>query len=91
MPENLGQKGLTKVVKICVKIMPELLSKGVNWLKRVKSMLGGSIYAGFSQYGGWLFQVLSLRGDGGAARLEQGRLVCEANLQVEGGTRRGGG
>jgi hypothetical protein len=30
MPENLGQKGLTKGVKICVKIMPDFISKGSN-------------------------------------------------------------
>jgi hypothetical protein len=41
MPENLGQKGLTKVVKICVKITPDFLSKeqmeverGTNWWQR---------------------------------------------------------
>jgi hypothetical protein len=28
MPKNLEQKGLTKVVKICVKIIPDFVSKG---------------------------------------------------------------
>jgi hypothetical protein len=28
MPENLGQKGLTKIVKICVKIRRIFVSKG---------------------------------------------------------------
>jgi hypothetical protein len=44
MPENLGQKGLTKVVKFCVKITPDFVSKGqmdvkrgIIVLKRVKS------------------------------------------------------
>jgi hypothetical protein len=30
MPKNLGQKGLTGGVKICVKIMPDFISKGSN-------------------------------------------------------------
>jgi hypothetical protein len=39
MTENLGQKELTKVVKICVKIMPYFESKGSNGVKRGKMML----------------------------------------------------
>jgi hypothetical protein len=34
MPKNLGQKGLTKVVKICVKITPDFVSKGQMDVKR---------------------------------------------------------
>jgi hypothetical protein len=34
MPKNLGQKGFTKVVKICVKIMPDFMSKGQIDVKR---------------------------------------------------------
>jgi hypothetical protein len=45
MPENLGQKGLTNIVKVCVKITPDFVSKGqmdvkrgIMMLKRVKSV-----------------------------------------------------
>jgi hypothetical protein len=34
MPENLGQEGLTKVVKICVKITPDFVSTGQMDVKR---------------------------------------------------------
>jgi hypothetical protein len=34
MPENLGQKGLTKVVKICVKITPDFVSIGLLEVKK---------------------------------------------------------
>jgi hypothetical protein len=34
MPENVEQKGLTKVVKICVKITPDFVSKGQMDVKR---------------------------------------------------------
>jgi hypothetical protein len=34
MPENLGQKGLTKVVKICVTITPDFSVKGTNGCQR---------------------------------------------------------
>jgi hypothetical protein len=30
MPKNLGQKGVTKVVKICVKITPDFCVKETN-------------------------------------------------------------
>jgi hypothetical protein len=34
MPENLGQKGLTEVVKICINITPDFVSKGQKDVKR---------------------------------------------------------
>jgi hypothetical protein len=34
MPENLGQKGLTKVVKVCIKITLDFVSKGQMDVKR---------------------------------------------------------
>jgi hypothetical protein len=34
MPENLGQKGLTKGVKCGVKIMPDFVSKGIEWMSK---------------------------------------------------------
>jgi hypothetical protein len=39
MPENLEQKGLTKVVKICVKITPDFMSKEQMDVKRGIMML----------------------------------------------------
>jgi hypothetical protein len=64
MPENLGQKGLTKVVKICVKIMLDFMSRGLIDVKRnimmskrrqigVKevSKLCWLMYTGFSRFG----------------------------------------
>jgi hypothetical protein len=39
MPANLGQKGLTKVVKICVKIIPSLFQRGQMDVKRGNMVL----------------------------------------------------
>jgi hypothetical protein len=39
MLKNLGQKGLTKVVKICVKITLDFVSKGSNGVKRGNMVL----------------------------------------------------
>jgi hypothetical protein len=54
MPENLRQKGLTKVVKICVKIMPDFVAKGAKGYQKgyygVKTE-SRQMYAGFSQTG----------------------------------------
>jgi hypothetical protein len=51
MPENLGQKGLTKVMKIYVKIMPNFVSKGQMDVKGGNMMLKwvNRINAGFSK------------------------------------------
>jgi hypothetical protein len=64
MPENFGAKRLTKVVKICVKIMPDFMPRGLIDVKRnimmskwrqigVKevSKLCWLMYTGFSRFG----------------------------------------
>jgi hypothetical protein len=51
MPKNLGQKGLTKVMKIYVKIPPNFVSKGQMDVKGGNMMLKrvNRINAGFSK------------------------------------------
>jgi hypothetical protein len=46
MSENLRQKGLTKVVKICVKITPDFVSKAQMDVKRGIMVLKGGVKNG---------------------------------------------
>jgi hypothetical protein len=63
MPENLGQKGLTNIVKVCVKITPDFVSKWSNGCQKgdyeVKreSKQAGLMYTGFSRCRVWLLPV----------------------------------
>jgi hypothetical protein len=64
MPKNLEQKGLTNVVKVCVKIMPDCMlngqmdvKRGIKMLKQCGKMCW-KMYTGFSRFGGRLIPVL---------------------------------
>jgi hypothetical protein len=72
MPKNFGQKGLTKVVKIYVKITPNFVSKGSKRCqKRYYGVKNGDkllstrsrrMYTGFSQCRVRLLPVVAVRG-----------------------------
>jgi hypothetical protein len=57
MPENLEQKSLTKVVKVCIKITPDFVSKEQMDVKRGIMVLkwgqnvSRPMYTGFSRFG----------------------------------------
>jgi hypothetical protein len=98
MPKNLRQKGLTNVVKVCVKITSDFVSKGQMdvqqgnmVLKRSQTVVKGvcrPMYTGFSLFYGRLFPV-TVAGGGFCCASRWGELVAARCVGLLGG--QGGG
>jgi hypothetical protein len=72
MPKNLEQKGLTKVVKVCVKITPDFVSKcqmdikrGIIVLRRCQQCVGGCTPALADFMAGYFRHCCLVRGRAG--------------------------
>jgi hypothetical protein len=79
MPKNLGQKGLAKVVKMCIKIIPEFVSKGGIWCQRgVKNDMQAGFFGKWPAFSSGLLMSREDRGPGSACEGD-----CLAGLALE--------